>query len=138
EASKMRAYNLRSYIMTENTAPFLATDLLLTDNEQAWYPPRPKITKSKPAKFPPNEDIDLWLKHNKPRTFQQLADIRYVPYHRCSRADFTVENASGDQFDLIGRHSTLRIINDAARRYLLWKLRLLGRKRKWFRALPKT
>ena len=34
-----------------------------------------------------------------------------------------------DQFKLTGRHSTLNVINDDARHYLLWKLRLLGRKK---------
>jgi hypothetical protein len=79
----------------------------------------------------PNEDIELWLKHNAPLTFQQLADIRYSLYHHCSRADFTVANISDDQFDLTGRHGTLRIVSDNARRYYCgscdcWAVRRIG------------
>jgi hypothetical protein len=123
--------------MTENTTPSFA-DVLPPDEKSTWYPTRPAIKWSKPTKFPPDEDIELWLKHNAPLTFQQLADIRYSLYHQCSRADFTVAKAVGDeQFDLIGRHSKLRVISDRARHYLLWRLRRLGRKRKWINALPR-
>jgi hypothetical protein len=123
--------------MTENTTSPFAADVLPSDDKPTWYPTRPKIKRSKPPKFPPNEDIELWLKHNAPLTFHQLADIRYSLYHRCSRADFTVAKVDDDQFDLTGRHSTLRVINDGARHNLLWKLRLLGRKSKWINALPR-
>ena len=138
EARKVRAYYSRSYTMTENTTSSFAADVLLSDDKPTWFPTRCKAKQSKPPKFPPDEDIELWLKHNAPLTFQQLADIRYSLYHRCSRADFAVVRAGDGQFDLTGRHSTLRVINDGARRNLLWKLRLLGRKRKWISALPRT
>ena len=125
--------------MTEKTTTtFSIADVLPPDKESTWYPARPKIEWSKPTKFPPDEDIELWLKHNAPLTFQQLADIRYSLYHQCSRADFTIAKAIDDQFDLIGRHSKLRVISDRARHYLLWRLRRLGRKRKWINALPRT
>lgn len=124
--------------MTENTTSDFTAEVLLSDNEPTWFPTRGKVKKPKSSKFPPDEDIDLWLKHNAPLTFQHLADIRYVLYHCCSRSEFSVFKASEDQFDLIGRYSMLRVINDGARHYLLWKLRLLGRKKKWNRALPRT
>ena len=126
--------------MTEKTTTtsFSIADVLPPDEKSTWYPTRPTIKWSKPPKFPPDKDIELWLKHNAPLTFQQLADIRYSLYHRCSRADFTVAQTFDDQFDLIGRHSKLRVISDRARHYLLWKLRRLGRKRKWINALPRT
>ena len=99
------------------------------DDKPIWFRAGPKTTWSKPTKFPPDKDIELWLKHNAPLTFQQLADIRYSLYHRCSRADFTVAKAIGDdQFELFGRHSKLRVISDRARHYLLWRLRRLGRR----------
>jgi len=41
-----------------------------------------------------------------------------------------------DEFDLTGRRGTLRVVNDNARRYLLWKLSLLGRKKNWIRLSP--
>ena len=116
--------------MTENTAPSFVSDDRLLDDKPIWFPTRRKIKQPTPPKFPPHKDIELWLKHNAPLTFQQLADIRYSLYHQCSRADFTVAKAIGDEFDLIGRHSKLRVISDRARHYLLWKLRRLGRKRK--------
>lgn len=125
--------------MTENTTSSFAADVLPSDDKSTWHPTtRRKIKPPKPPKFPPDEDIELWLKHNEPQTFQQLADIRYVLYHRCSRSEFSVGRAVGDQFDLIGRRSTLRVVNDEARHYLLWKLRLLGRKKNWISALPRT
>jgi hypothetical protein len=99
--------------------------------------PARSAVKQKPP-FPPDEDIELWLKHNAPLTFQHLADIRYSLYHHCSRSDFAIANLNDDQFDLTGRHGTLRIISDNARRYLLWRLRLLGRKKNWISALPQT
>ena len=45
--------------------------------------------------------------------------------------DLTVTRLSGDQFDLRGRHSTLRLRSDPAQNYLLRKLRLFGRKKSW-------
>jgi hypothetical protein len=108
-----------------------------SDDKPVWFRTC-QAKQSKPFKFPPGEDIELWLKHNAPLTFQQLADVRYSLYHRCSRADFTIAKAIGDQFDLTGRHSRLRVINDRARHYLLGQLRLLGRKQKWINALPRT
>jgi len=109
-----------------------------SDDKPVWFRTTRKAKQSKPPKFPPNEDIKLWLKHNAPLTFQQLADIRYSLYHHCSRADFTVTNVTDDEFDLTGRQSKLRVINDDARHYLLWSLRLLGRKKNWINALPRT
>ena len=106
--------------MTENTfTSSFAADVWSSDDKPMWFRTRCKAKQSKPSKFPPDEDIELWLKHNAPLTFQQLADIRYSLYHRCSRADFGVVRADDDQFDLTGRHSRLRVINDRARHYLL-------------------
>ena len=124
--------------MTEKTTTTFSIFDDPLDDKPIWFRAGPKITWSKPTKFPPDKDIELWLKHNAPLTFQQLADIRYCLYHQCSRADFTVAKACTDQFDLIGRHSKLRVISNRARHYLLWKLRRLGRKRKWINALPRT
>jgi len=124
--------------MTENTSSAFVADVLLMDEMPTWHRTTLKIKRAKPPKFPPDRDIELWLKHNAPLTFQQLADIRYSLYHRCSRADYTATKKIGDQFDLTGRHSTLRIINDGARHYLLWRLRLLGRKKGWIGALPRS
>jgi hypothetical protein len=124
--------------MTENTTSSFAADVLLSDDTPTWFRTRSKPKQSKPPQFPPDEDIELWLKHNAPLTFQQLADIRYSLYHCCSRADFAVVRAGDGPFDLIGRHGKLRVVNDKARHYLLWKLRLLGRRKKWISALPQT
>ncbi|MCP1774733.1 hypothetical protein J2R91_001245 [Bradyrhizobium japonicum] len=124
--------------MQDNATPDLEANTLLADNQRAWLPPNTRTLKPKAPKFPPDEDINLWLKHNAPRSFEQLADIRYVLYHRCTRNSFAVGQVSGDQFSLIGPYSTLFVISETARRYLLWKLRLLGRKQQWISALPRT
>ena len=68
--------------MKENTTTFFTADILLSDDKPTWHPAKRKSKQSKPPKFPPNEDIELWLKRNAPLTFQQLADIRYSLYHR--------------------------------------------------------
>jgi|SRR4051794_20288371 hypothetical protein len=94
--------------------------------------------RPKPRKYPRDKDIALWLKSNAPLSFQQLADLRYCLYHRCGRADFTVNKRDEDEFTLTGRQSSVRIINNQARHYLLWRLRLLGRRKKWIGALPRT
>ena len=94
--------------MTENTTFSFAADVLTSDDKPVWFRTRGQAIQSKPPKFPPDEDIELWLKHNAPLTFQQLADIRYSLYHRCSRADLRLRNVGDDEFDLTGRHSTLR------------------------------
>jgi hypothetical protein len=114
--------------MNEDTA--FTADILLSDDKTPWHPAT-RSTKLQGPPFPPNEDIELWLKHNAPLTFRQLADIRYSLYHHCSRADFTVANISDDQFDLTGRHGTLRIVSDNARRYYCgscdcWAVRRIG------------
>lgn len=90
------------------------------------------------ALFPPELDHDSWLKHNGPLTFQELADVRYALYHRCSRADYAVEKTDKKPFKITGRHGTLVIPNDEVRQHLLWKLRKLGRKNKWINAIPRT
>ena len=123
--------------MSDNTSISIATDVWSSDDKPVWFRTC-QAKQSKLPKFPPDEDIELWLKHNAPLTFQELADVRYSLYHRCSRADFGVMRADDDQFDLTGRHSRLRVINDRARHYLLGQLRLLGRKKKWINALPRT
>jgi len=98
--------------------------------------PQEKLSNVTSRQFTPDKDIELWLKHNGPLTFEQLADIRYSLYHHCSRTDFIVTNVTEDEFDLTGRRGTLRVVNDNARRYLLWKLSLLGRKKNWIRLSP--
>lgn len=120
--------------MAENTT-FTTDDILPLGDEPIWHR---ATRKTKKSKFPPDKDIDLWLKHNAPLTYEQLADIRYTLYHRCSRVDFVVTKKCDDEFTLTGRHSSLRVISDRARHYLLWKLRQLGRKNGWKRALPRT
>jgi len=113
--------------MTENTTSSFVSDDLLLDDKPIWYPTSPKIKGPTPPKFPPDKDIELWLEHNSPLTSQQLADIRYSLYHHCSRADFTVAKAIGDdQFELIGRHSKLRVISNRARHYFIVEIATAG------------
>lgn len=122
--------------MTKNIATPFASDSL-QDDKPVWYRPHRKGTQAS-APFAPDEDIEVWLKHNAPTTFQQLADIRYCLYHHCSRAEFTIANIVDDEFDLTGRHGTLRIVSNNARHYLLWRLRLLGKSKSWIGAIPHT
>lgn len=124
--------------MQDNSISPFIKEILLSDNEPTWSASNGGAKRTRLSEFPPDKNIDLWLKHNAPVSFEQLADIRYALYHRCSRAEFKIAVSGGDQFSLTGRYSTLEVVNDDARHYLLWKLRLLGRKNNWVRALPKT
>lgn len=122
--------------MNDTTEAF-TTDAMRSDDWTPWQPAR-STGKRKTLPFSPDENIELWLKHNAPLSFQQLADIRYSLYHHCSRADFTVTNVIDDKFDLAGRHCTLRVISNNGRKYLLWRLRVLGKKKSWIGAIPRT
>ena len=97
----------------------------------------PEARQSKPPsrtiKHPPETDIAFWLRGNAPLTFLELGDLRYCLYHRCSRADYTVTKTDKDDFDLRGRNSSLHIVSNKARRFLLWKLRILAREKEWVR-----
>ena len=97
-------------------------------------PPVPKskskILAQKPR--PEGTDIHLWLSKNAPRMMQELQDLRYTLYHRCSRAEFKVSDKQDkDTFVLSGRQSSLQIVSNKARRYLLWRLRILAREEEW-------
>lgn len=124
--------------MLANTLSCAVTHAIQIDDNAIWSRSRAVSRRLKSPKLPHDADIDAWLKHNAPVTFQELADIRYVLYHRCSRTDFIVSKKVDDQFTITGRHSELRIISHSARHYLLWKLRLLGREKGWIGALPRT
>jgi hypothetical protein len=81
--------------------------------------------------FAPDKDIKLWLRSNAPRNWQELMDLRYCLYHRCSRADFRVKRSIDDEFTLTGRASSVIIVSNNARRFLLWQLRILAWEREW-------
>ena len=77
-------------------------------------------------------DIHLWVSKNAPRIPQELQDLRYTLYHRCSRAEFKVSDKQDkNMFVLSGRQSSLQIVSNKARRYVLWRLRILARQEGW-------
>ena len=79
-------------------------------------------------------NLHLWLTNNAPRDVEELKALRYALYHRCNRADFKVTDKQDiDDFTLSGRQSSVRIVSNRARRYLLWRLRLLAREQGWVR-----
>jgi len=90
-------------------------------------PKQPKTLRG----FQPDQDIHLWRRSNAPRDWQELKDLRYCLYHRCSRAGFKIKRSKGDDFTLMGRASLVIIVSNNARRYLLWQLRLLAWQRGW-------
>jgi hypothetical protein len=94
--------------------------------------------RTKKRNYRPDTDIVLWLTHNAPSSFDELIDIRYSLYHRCSRAGYLVKRLNEEEFKLMGRHSTLHIVSNMARRFLLSKLRELAKEKGWMGALPKT
>jgi hypothetical protein len=90
-------------------------------------PKQPKTLRG----FQPDQDIHLWRRSNTPRDWQELKDLRYCLYHRCSRAGFKIKRSKDDDFTLMGRASLVIIVSNNARRYLLWQLRLLAWQRGW-------
>ena len=97
----------------------------------AKQPPRPPKKPKTLRGFQPDQDIHLWLRVNAPRDWQELKDLRYCLYHRCSRAGFKVKRSIEDEFKLTGRATSVIIVSNTARRYLLWQLRLLAWQRGW-------
>src|ERR1700716_401300 len=91
--------------------------------EPANVKPTPQAKNDAPAKRtrPKKTDIPLWLSKNAPRNVEELKAVRYTLYHRCSRSEFKVSEKQDDEtFVLSGRQSSLLIISNKARRYLLW------------------
>ncbi|MGY3354811.1 hypothetical protein ACVWZK_001474 [Bradyrhizobium sp. GM0.4] len=89
-------------------------------------------------KFAPATDVCLWLTSNAPLSFEELIDIRYCLYHRCSRAGYKVGSRREDEFELQGRHGRLQVVSDSARRFLLGKLREIAKEKGWQGALPRS
>lgn len=95
-------------------------------------------TQRKNQQFAPDKDIILWLSKNAPSNFNELIDIRYSLYHRCSRAGYRVKRLNDEELTIAGRHSSLHIVSNQARRFLLAKLRELAKENGWQGALPRT
>jgi hypothetical protein len=121
-------------------------DVILADYlDELAGPDQPAVPQSsqgqqrtKKRNYRPDTDIVLWLTHNAPSSFDELIDIRYSLYHRCSRAGYLVKRLDEEEFKLTGRHSALHIVSNMARRFLLSKLRELAKEKGWMGALPKT
>lgn len=104
-------------------------------NDQPTSQPNSNTRPDKTGKArPPNADLHFWLSNNAPRDVVELKAMRFALYHRCNRADFKVsEKQDKDNFVLSGRQTSVRIVSNKARRYLLWKLRVLARDQGWVR-----
>jgi hypothetical protein len=111
-----------------------ATPVDYFDFEPANVKPAPPTKNNIPTKQARSSktDIPLWLSNNAPRNLEELKAVRYTLYHRCSRAEFKVSDKQyDDNFVLSGRQTSVHIVSNKARRYLLWKLRILARKQGW-------
>ena len=98
--------------------------------KQSAPTPKSKTAAQKPRSA--RTDIHLWMSKNAPRNVEELKAVRYTLYHRCSRAEFKVsQKQDKDVFSLSGRQSSLLIVSNKARRYLLWRLRILAREQEW-------
>jgi hypothetical protein len=97
-------------------------------------PPVPQPKNKIPAGQPRSKktDIPLWLSNNAPRNVEELKAVRYALYHRCSRAEFKVSQKQDvNNFLVSGRLTSVHIVSNKARRFLLWKLRTLAKERGW-------
>ena len=97
-------------------------------------PPTPRTKRKTVVQTarPERTDIHRWLSKNAPCNVQELQNLRYTLYHRCSRVEFKVsQKQDKDVFLLSGRQSSLLIVSNKARRYLLWRLRILAREQGW-------
>jgi hypothetical protein len=102
--------------------------------EPANAKPAPQPTNNTIAKQTRSQKIDLplWLSNNAPRNVEELKAVRYTLYHRCSRSEFKVSKKQDNEtFVLSGRQSSVLIVSNKARRYLLWKLRISAREQGW-------
>lgn len=64
--------------MLANSIPTFSTQILLSDNFPTWSRTVGKLKKPVGLpKFQPDKDIDLWLKHNAPLSFESL-ELTYV------------------------------------------------------------
>ncbi|WP_187387901.1 hypothetical protein [Bradyrhizobium sp.] len=68
--------------------------------------------------------------------FDELIDIRYSLYHRCSRAGYRIKRMDDEELKIVGRQGSLHIMSNQARRFLLTKLRELAKEKGWRGALP--
>ncbi|WP_143273845.1 hypothetical protein [Bradyrhizobium canariense] len=93
--------------------------------------------RDQPAIFDPDQDIILWLSKNTPTSFDELIDIRYSLYHRCSCAEYRVKRLNNEELTIAGRQGSLHIVSNQARRLLLTKLRDLAKENGWRGALPR-
>jgi hypothetical protein len=121
--------------MTATLADYFELPAIEIKKEKQAHEAKPRY---KARTYSPDTNIELWLYNNAPQSFQELIDIRYCLYHRCSRAGFTVARRDRDDFRITGRCGTLHIVSNKARRYLLWQLRILARENGWRGALPGT
>jgi hypothetical protein len=118
-----------SAILADYFAEFEPTGVQPTSRPKSNALPG-KTGKTRPAKT----DLHFWLSNNAPREVEELKALRYMLYHRCNRANFKVsEKKDKDDFMLSGRQTSVRIVSNKARRYLLWKLRILARGQGWVR-----
>jgi hypothetical protein len=99
--------------------------------------PKSKRGGDKPA-FPPDQDVVLWLSENAPLNFDELIDIRYSLYHRCSAGGYRVKRVNDEELRIAGCNGPLNVISNQARRLLLTKLRELAKEKGWQGALPRT
>jgi len=98
-------------------------------DEPFTAPIAPKPANAKLEKQPAKAttDIHLWLKSNRPRDRTHVTALRQSLYQRRSHGGYIVEVVSDDRFKVTGRTSTLLIVSDRARHYLLRQLcKLLG------------
>ena len=114
--------------MTENTTPSFVSDDPL-DDKPIWFPARPKSN----GRSHQNSHLTRTLSFGS--STMHLSHFSNSPTSGTPCIISAVElilqlqKQLMMQFDLIGRHSKLRVISNRARHYLLWKLRRLGRKR---------
>ena len=75
-------------------------------------------------------DIEAWLRENKPATPSGLKDLRTALYQRRDWGAYVVQRAGEsymgeERFRLTGPDSTVLIVSEKARHFLLGKLRRL-------------
>jgi hypothetical protein len=76
------------------------------------------------AKELPTTDIKLWLKDNRPRNYAELKDLRQALYQQRTHGQYVVEErgctyAGEEKFTVTGRESTLLIVSNKSRHFLL-------------------
>lgn len=105
---------------------------------RTYEPDKPKTKKPKQYRQTdrfaggPSTDIKQWLSKNGPRDYPELTDLRKALYSRRTHGNFVIKQGSPtlageERFLVTGRESSLLIVSNKSRHFLLRTLCRMAR-----------